>query len=369
MNIRDYTTKEDRVWSELTGLLESCGYERFKMRKFEEYSLYLKNKNFSDGEYVLTFTDPNGKLLAFKPDVTLSIVKNSKASANKREKVYYRESVYRYDKHRHEYREIDQIGLEVLGKVDEVLQSEVMLLAARSLETVSKEFVLDFSHTGYLEGLLEWAEKAENGRERLIGYVSAKNAHDLNKLLLECGADEKIIRAAVDALSGVNGVDGAIRSLIASGDAHFVTAAEQLQKVVELMAATGYGDNLRADFSVISDVEYYSGVIFRGYVRGVPHAVLSGGRYDKLAEKFGKAGIGGMGFALYLSDLCAYFREDYRKDKGLCILLYDEQENPIDVMRQAEKWRKEGYRVRQETQVPQDCNAQRIEKTEGRKSC
>ena len=82
------------VTKKLSQLFEAAGYKKYKMRKFEEYSLYLENKSFLTSEYVITFNDLSGKLLALKPDVTLSIVKNTKATKDSREKLYYRESVY-----------------------------------------------------------------------------------------------------------------------------------------------------------------------------------------------------------------------------------------------------------------------------------
>ena len=69
---------EEKVVFSLRGLYSRYGYRQFKMSKFEEYDLYSKNKDFLVSDGVITFNDTNGKLLALKPDVTLSIIKNSK---------------------------------------------------------------------------------------------------------------------------------------------------------------------------------------------------------------------------------------------------------------------------------------------------
>ena len=60
----------------LRKLFTEHNYRHFKMSKFEEYDLYSKNKDFLVSDGVITFNDSNGKLLALKPDVTLSIIKN-----------------------------------------------------------------------------------------------------------------------------------------------------------------------------------------------------------------------------------------------------------------------------------------------------
>ena len=78
MNITDPTLKrEERAIYDLRKLYEQYGYKKYKMSKFEEYDLYLENKSFLPSQQVITFTDLSGKLMALKPDVTLSIAKNA----------------------------------------------------------------------------------------------------------------------------------------------------------------------------------------------------------------------------------------------------------------------------------------------------
>ena len=72
--------KDERVSSSLRALFQQHGYRKFKMSKFEEYDFYAENRSFLHSEAILTFTGLDGKLLALKPDVTLSIVKNTKGS-------------------------------------------------------------------------------------------------------------------------------------------------------------------------------------------------------------------------------------------------------------------------------------------------
>ena len=96
MNISDKNLKaEERASFALRSLYAKYGYSQFKMSKFEEYDLYVRNKDFLISDGVITFTDTNGKLLALKPDVTLSIIKNCKDEDNSVQKMYYNENVYR----------------------------------------------------------------------------------------------------------------------------------------------------------------------------------------------------------------------------------------------------------------------------------
>ena len=134
--------REERAIFELQALYEQYGYKKYKMSKFEEYELYLENKSFLPSQQIITFTEPSGRLMALKPDVTLSIAKNVPTKSKESVKVYYNENVYRTARGSDEFREIVQVGLEYLGYLDLYGQSEVVLLAYRSLQLLSESFAM-----------------------------------------------------------------------------------------------------------------------------------------------------------------------------------------------------------------------------------
>ena len=157
MNISDLTLKyEEKAIFALRSLYSKYGYSQYKMKKFEEYDLYVKNKDFLIGDSVITFTDTNGKLMALKPDVTLSIIKNSKDIKGYAEKLYYNENVYRVSKGSKNFKEIMQVGLECIGDVDDYCISEVVSLACKSLKEISENSVLSISHLGILSAVLDF---------------------------------------------------------------------------------------------------------------------------------------------------------------------------------------------------------------------
>ena len=154
MSVPDVLSPQERLVLGLRGLYESCGYTRFPMRRFEEYALYSENKSFLPSESVLSFTNANGRLMALKPDVTLSIVKRARAERGQVEKLYYHESVYRVSPTDHEFTEIGQLGVELLGEADLYGTCEVLRLAIESLRLTGARFVLDISHMGFAASLL-----------------------------------------------------------------------------------------------------------------------------------------------------------------------------------------------------------------------
>ena len=134
----------------------------------------------------------------------------------------------------------------------------------------------------------------------------------------------------------------------------------ELEELLTALDKAGYSQNIMLDFSIISDLDYYNGVVFRGYIPSVKHQyVLSGGRYDKLANKF-KEGIGALGFAIYVSDLA---RKNNAGDTDVdIVLLYCENDSPDDVEKCAWELRSQGLSVLTDTKIPSDITYKCVKK-------
>ena len=169
---------EERSEDQLKNLYRAYGYIPYKMSRFEEYDLYVRNKDFLVSDQIITFSDRTGRLLAMKPDVTLSIVKNAPEETGVVQKVYYRENVYR------DYREILQTGLECVGDLGEYEIAEVVLLAAKSLQQLGNRWVLDISHMGLLAAVLNSSGLSPEEQQMAMAYLHRKNYHQLKDL---CG--------------------------------------------------------------------------------------------------------------------------------------------------------------------------------------
>ena len=154
MRVRDCVFESgERIVFALRELYADYGYSYYRMNRFEEYDFYAKNKDFLVSDNVLTFTDTNGKLMALKPDVTLSIVKGCDAEPKGVRKVYYSENVYRPSADG-AFKEIMQTGLECIGEIGMKEVAEVITLAVKSLESISEECVLDLSDLNVADALL-----------------------------------------------------------------------------------------------------------------------------------------------------------------------------------------------------------------------
>lgn len=337
-------TTEERVTYALRELYQAYGYKRYKVSKFEEYDLYVQNRNFLASRQILTFTNTDGKLMALKPDVTLSIIKNTKPGDGMR-KVYYTEQVYRATDVDYGFREITQTGLELIGDVDLYSVSEVVLLAAKSLEVISDRSILDLSHIGILSGVLAREDVSDTARTEILRAVGQKNAHELANIARREGISPEALESLV-GLAGICGPADEALGRIASlplPPSSF-EALEELKGVVAMLDAAGAGGRVYLDFSIVNDMDYYNGVYFRGFVEGVPTGILAGGRYDNLLSKMGRP-CGAIGFAVYLDQLEHMPREKDEFDVDR-LLLYDESTDPALVMKEAARLVADGFTVR-----------------------
>ena len=285
----------------LRALYEAAGCRKYHMGRFEEYGLYQENRSFLSSEQVITFTDLDGRLLALKPDVTLSIAKTAQPAPGETLRYYYHENVYRPSAESHTFKEIGQMGLEMLGDVGEGQVRQAVSLAAQSLEQLGQPWVLEVSHMGYLFGLLDALDVPEASRAALLAKLKAKNLHELKAAASAAGMDE----AGADALAGLMSLCGSCEDVLPRVEAacrneRMEAAAAELKAITEELA--GAGGSIRLDMTLAGEMEYYNGLVFQGYLESLPRPVLKGGRYDLLMQKF-TPGAGAIGFAVYLDEL------------------------------------------------------------------
>ena len=299
----DYSTlrRDEQVSLQLRSLYERHGYKKFRMGKFEEYDFYARNRDYLAGSSLLTFTDLDGKLMALRPDVTLSIVKRTKENQSASEKLYYTENVYRAAHSATEYKETYQIGIEHIGKVSAYTSLEMVSLAVRSLRLIDTGSRLSLSHTGFLSGLFEYLgiDKATEKAVRVC--IEGKNRHGIAAM-----TKNSLTNDQAEAIFAAMDISGSFGECIAKARAisksrSMSDAIDELEMLYDTLGELKL--NIGLDFSIPSDTQYYNGLIFCGYVKGVSKAVLSGGRYDNLMEKMGKKGKQAIGFALYFDEL------------------------------------------------------------------
>lgn len=357
--------REERAVFELRSLYRKHGYLPYKMSKFEEYDFYARNKDFLVSDSVITFTDTNGKLMALKPDVTLSIIKNFKDEPGCLQRVSYNENVYRVSGDTHEYKEILQTGIECMGSIDLYTTLDVLRLAEQSLNTLSDSYVLEISHLGILGGLLDLAGADSAFRAAATACIGNKNAHELEDLCQEYGVSEDVTDKLTRFLRIYGKRSTVLEELETLCEGDGMTAA--LNELKQISAALDRWDgeeNIKFDFSLVNDMKYYNGIVFQGYVEGIPEVMLSGGQYDLLMQRIGRKS-GAIGFAVYL-DLLENFQPSETKYDVDTVLLYDDGADAEELADTVESLIAKGKQVSVQKKIPAHLSFRELRKFTGK---
>ena len=354
INPNDYPLKrEERVLFALRALYQRYGYMQYKMGKFEEYDLYVRNKDFLVSDGIITFTDTDGRLMALKPDVTLSIIKNTRDVDDCVQKVCYSENVYRISGSTRQFKEIMQTGLECIGDVDLYNLCEVIALASESLDLIDADNVLELSHMGVVSALVNALELDPDEHAAALECIGQKNADGLRKLCP--GRDIGAVLQLIASHGSPESVISALRPWCRQGLAK--AALDELETVTKLVDRP----NVQIDFSIVNDMNYYNGIVFMGYIDGIPASVLSGGQYDKLMQRMGK-GARAVGFAIYM-DLLERLGGEGREYDADTLLLYDKKADVPTLARAVEALSREGSVLAQRA-IPEKLKYRRLVRLE-----
>lgn len=339
---------EEIIVYKLRSLYSKYGYSQYKMSKFEEYDLYVKNKDFLVSDRIITFNDTNGKLLALKPDVTLSIINHISENPEGVQKMYYNENVYRVSGESHSFKEIVQTGLECVGNIGIYEICEVVSLGIKSLSEISENYKLDISHAGLLTSLLSSAEIEGETEKKVRECIYQKNSGEISSLI-EKGeisvSQGKLLNALIKNYKNPDEFFEKIK------DYSECEEAKEFKMVCNFINALSLFQNVNINFSLINDMSYYSGVAFKGYIEGIPASVLSGGQYDKLMKKM-KKNAGAIGFAVYLDSLERLNLETPEYDVDIVLIIGEN--SPETAIKKAEELSEDGKRVLVLKTLPKD---------------
>ncbi len=353
---------EEKAVFALRSLYRKYGYLPYKMSKFEEYELYIRNKDFLVSDRIITFNDTNGKLMALKPDVTLSIIKNSEDKKGVKQKVFYNENVYRVSKSTKNYKEIMQAGLECIGDIDLYDIFEAVTLAVKSLSLISDDFVLEISHLGILSAILDEVCKDELFQSQALEFISQKNTHDLSRLCEKFEISAQKTADLVEFVSTYGKRDEVIKKLknIYKGE-----SLEELETLSNMLNSSEFSEKIIFDFSVVNDMSYYNGIVFKGFLSEICEGVLSGGQYDNLMQKMDRKS-GAVGFALYL-DLLEQLSKPKKVFDVDVLLIYGENDDKQKVAQKVNEFVNKGLSVSAQKCVPEKLRfKQKVEFLEGK---
>ena len=243
------------------------------------------------------------------------------------------------------------MGLEYMGRIDRYSILEVITLAAMSLRTIDPDYLLEISHMHYTVDFLDDLGLDEIMYAELLNSIRQKNMTGIEEIAAKAGLDERYagVLRQIPFLYGKMALTMKKAAELAV-NARMLADLEELRIYCDALKSLGYSKNIQLDLSMVNDIDYYNGIVFRGYIRDLPGCVLAGGQYDKAMELFEKD-AGAVGFAIYLDELTKGkpVVSSYDVD---ALLVYDEAASIADVMKAVRSLQKEGLSVRAETSIP-----------------
>ena len=298
-----------QVQNALTRLFQTNGYREVSTPEVEFYDLFIQSGSPLPQEQMLKIIDRSGRIMVMRPDCTTPITRMAAAKLKdltEPQRLYYDETVFRSDRqHKGSRSEIAQCGVELLGAQGLDADVQMLALAADSLEAVGlSRFHIEIGHMGFFRELTEALGLSAQQTEALRDLMEDKNYAALTDQLAPY-RDTQPGRALYRLPYLFGGAEVLDEAQELFPDSAVIPYLRSLYK-----ALAGRGDvaRFRFDLGLVHQIDYYTGVIFRGYTQGAGDAVLSGGRYDKLLSAFG-ADAPAIGFAADVDAICDCLRE------------------------------------------------------------
>lgn len=291
----------------LRALLRLYGYEEIQTPTIEFFDIFNTERGTVKSTEMFKFTDRDGHTLVLRPDITPSI---ARAVA----KYYGDEDIpmrFSYEgntfKNNSSYqgrmREITQLGAELIGGDDVAADAEVIALTIDLLKSAGlSDFQVDIGHVSFFKALVREAGFDEETQERLRLLIENKNDFGIGDLLEPMHINERLkaIFARLPQLFGSIDVIDEARRMTDNPEA--LAALDRLTQIYDLVSAYGLQKYVTIDLGMLTEYNYYTGVIFKGYTYGTGDAVVNGGRYGSLLSQFGKEAAS-VGFAVVIDQL------------------------------------------------------------------
>jgi ATP phosphoribosyltransferase regulatory subunit len=310
--LRYYTGEAAR----LRRAIEDCAISVFDGWSYEEiitptvdyYSLFEQGMG-AEAHAAFRFTDTDGRMLALRPDVTSSAARASVTLLSQQPRplrLCYAASVFHQQPRTPAEwrRESTQVGCELIGSAGVVADIEPLLIVNEVLKRLGldKSFCITLNNVEIFNGIAENLQLDQNSRDRLRQLIDVRDASGLAALLesLKVDTSERDRFVRVTMLSGKRSILDEAKKVITNPRS--VAALDRLRQTWETIEALGLTNSFEIDLGDVSALDYYTGVLFKVYVRGAGNRVGRGGRYDRLTATFGRAERA-IGFVLDLDAL------------------------------------------------------------------
>ncbi len=283
---------KNKIQSNISRALDTFGYNEIQTPTFEYFNVFTDDLSIPQ-EDVIKFIDKSGRILALRPDYTTAIsrlVASHKSDSPLPLRLRYCGNIFRGSESYTEarQREFTQAGAELFGTDGAEADAEVIIATINALLSAGlSQFQLELGHTEFLRGIIEDRLSEEETAE-LTELIDRKFILGIEEFCVKTRLDQKTSQLLCEmpnlygdfsVAQDVEGLDLSPRSR---------NAVENLLAVYEAVRDYGYEKYISIDLGQVRSFKYYTGIVFKGLTYGVAFPICGGGRYDHLAERFGR---------------------------------------------------------------------------------
>ncbi|MBS1252481.1 MAG: ATP phosphoribosyltransferase regulatory subunit [Anaerolineales bacterium] len=280
------------IENRLRELFPRWGYSQIIPPTFEYYDSYAAGAGAELREQMYRLFDRDGRTLALRPDLTIPIARVAGTKLYDQPlplRFFYVENVFRFEEPQAgRQREFTQAGIELIGAATPEADAEALALAIEAMRTAGvTDFQISLGQMAYFRALLADLDLSQEDTSRVRTAVDGRNVSALTNLLEELGIDPESRRAiaALPKLAGGASILTEARASAANGAAH--QALDHLEDVYRLLRKRELAGHILLDLGEVRGMDYYTGITFEGFVRGLGFSVVNGGRYDDLVGHYG----------------------------------------------------------------------------------
>lgn len=332
--------RKNHLSDRMKDILKSYGYRDIQTPTFEFFDIFNQDKGSLPSNQMYKFFDREGNTLVLRPDITPSIaraVSKYFSEENFSMRFSYTGNIFINNSSlQGRMKESTQMGAELIGDDSIDADAEMIALAIHLLLAAGlTEFQIDVGHVGFFKGLIEEAGMDEEKTQELRELIENKNFFGVEAMT----DNPALIR--LPKLFGSQDILKEAKRLTSNMKA--LVAITRLERLYEIIGEYGLQKYVTFDLGMLTQYDYYTGVIFRGYTYGTGDAVVKGGRYDTLLQKFGKDAAS-VGLAVAVDELLiALSRQKIDVDEGepVTMILYSGSKHS-EALKKAKELREKG---------------------------
>lgn len=341
-----------KLIKQLREIYYKSGFREVISPTLEFYDVFSGENSIIAQEKIYKLFDREGRILVLRPDITTPILRIASTKLKNIPhplRLSYSLNVFRInDNYNGKLSEFTQTGIEIIGANNLKADVEVLVTAIKSLKAVGlNNFKIELGQAEFFKAVLKNTGLDEEENEEIRLYIENKNFTALKEYLnIKSNEIKKetlsILNELPKLFGGIDVIDRASK-IVSSENAK--AALKSLKKVYETVCDLGFGKYLSIDLGMVQHLNYYTGIIFRGYAEGAGASVLSGGRYDGLSKYFGDEQPS-TGFALDVDNIILALKLiSNEKSKQERVLIYFEEKNIKKAYEKAEEYRFKGITV------------------------